>query len=80
MSDEQSLQPTDIQVELHDFRKKIDACIQVAESFLGTPEKSVFVREMSLVRTKLQEAKMWIGKCLEVWGSELPKEFQDKAE
>jgi len=39
-----------------------------------------FVREMSLVITKLQEAKMWAGKCLEQIGSELPKEFQDKAE
>jgi hypothetical protein len=34
----------------------------------------------ALVYTKLQEAKMWTGKCLEQIGFELPKEYQDKAE
>ncbi len=36
-------------------------------------------REMALVYTKLQEAKMWVGKCLEQLGSELPTEFRDEA-
>lgn len=36
-------------------------------------------REISLVYTKPQEAKMLTGKCLEQIGSELPEEFRDKA-
>jgi len=63
--------------ELHQFRKEIDACINKAELDV---KGSVYAREMHLVRTKLQEGKMWVGKCLEQKGSELPKEFRDKAE
>lgn len=63
---------------LHQFRKDTDALIQRAESYLG-PSSTLATREMSIVRTKLQEAKMWLGKCLEVLGSELPEEFRDKA-
>ncbi|MGF6428240.1 hypothetical protein ABIE91_003460 [Bradyrhizobium elkanii] len=37
-------------------------------------------REIALVRTKLQEAKMWAGKILEVLGSPFPAELADKAE
>ncbi len=58
--------------EVHQFRKEIDALIQKAQG--AQPS-----REMSLVVTKLQEAKMWAGKVLEVMGSTLPTEFQDKA-
>lgn len=63
---------------LHNFRKDIDANIVFSERVLAT--KPSFGREMALVRTKLQEAKMWAGKCLEVLGSPFPKELQDKAE
>jgi len=62
--------------EIHTFRKEIDALIKKADSSRTIP----IGREMSLVYTKLQEAKMWAGKCLEELGSELPEEFQDKAE
>ena len=65
-----------IQQEIHDFRKEIDALIQKAKQ----AQDPRCGREMALVHTKLQEAKMWAGKCLEALGSELPKEFQDKAE
>ncbi len=65
------------QKEIHQFRKEIDKCIQKAEFLLSV--RPVYGREMALVRTKLQEAKMWGGKCLEVLGSELPEEFRDKA-
>lgn len=68
---------TDYEAWLHDFRKSIDANIQQAEAMLK--QQQPFGREMALVRTKLQEAKMWAGKCLEVLGSEFPKELQDKA-
>lgn len=65
--------------EIHEFRKEIDALIVKAESDI-TPEKPPYIREMSLVRTKLQEAKMWAGKCLEVAGSPFPKELADKSQ
>lgn len=64
--------------EFHEYRKRIDACIKRAEE-MQVPGL-VYGRELSLVRTKLQEAKMWGGKCLEVLGSELPQEFRNKAE
>ena len=64
------------QEELHTFRKEIDALIKKAKA-----SSTVMIgREMALVHTKLQEAKMWVGKCLEEMGSELPEEFRDKAE
>ena len=77
------------QEKLHGFRKEIDVLIQYTEYLLNTENTeqdptqynigSKAGREMALVRTKLQEAKMWAGKCLEQLGSELPKEFRDKA-
>lgn len=62
--------------ELHQFRKEIDALIKKAKASTN----NILGREMALVHTKLQEAKMWAGKCLEAIGSELPKEFRDEAE
>lgn len=67
--------------EIHKFRQSIDECIQYAEKDLNPSAlQKPYVREMSLVRTKLQEAKMWAGQCLAKLGSELPAEFQDKAD
>ncbi len=68
--------------KLHDLRKKIDANIQYAQSLGNDSRKEYqqFFREISLVITRLQEGKMWAGKCLEALGSPFPKEFQDKAE
>lgn len=70
------------QEKLHDLRKNIDAVIQYASSIKNDsrPEYSKGKREIALVYTKLQEAKMWAGKVLEEMGSELPKEYQDKSE
>jgi hypothetical protein len=62
--------------ELHQFRKQIDACILKTEKL----DHFSYKREMGIVKIKLQEAKMWVGKCLEELGSELPEEFRDKAE
>lgn len=69
------------QEQLHEFRKQIDACIKRAEFALasGEPNKPLYVREMSLVRTKLQEAKMWAGKCLEQINAPFPEELRDEA-
>ena len=65
---------------LHDFRKKIDECIVISENQIDNKCNGKNCgREMALVRTKLQEAKMWTGKCLEAIGNELPKEYQDKS-
>lgn len=64
------------------FRQDIDACIQTSEDYLDEHPvygKPIGAREMSLVRTKLQEAKMWAGKVLEVAGNPFPPELADKA-
>ncbi len=39
--------------QLHDFRKQIDACIQIAEEELQN-RNSGYADEMSVVHTKLQ--------------------------
>ena len=65
---------------MHGFRKEIDANIVVAEKIKEALGREAGGREIALAYTKLQEAKMWIGKVLEAQGSELPPEFQDKAE
>ena len=82
-----AMEPIKPKVYLHELRKQIDACIIDAGNYKqpwSTQEdeepQNPFMREMALAYTKLQEAKMWVGKCLEQLGSELPKEFQDKAE
>lgn len=81
--------------KLKGFRVQIDACIQatltLAESLparertdemesMGVKPAPIGNRELEQTRIKLQEAKMWVGKVLEVIGSELPPEFRDKAE
>jgi hypothetical protein len=64
---------------VHVLRKQIDANIVAVKSWVDTrPSKGG--AELTLAYRKLQEAKMWLGKVLEEIGSELPKEFQDKAE
>jgi hypothetical protein len=55
------------------FRKDIDALVQRLDTeFDGS-------RALSLVKTKLEEAKMWAGKELGNLGQELPAEYADKA-
>ena len=71
-------------LEIKQFRKEIDANIQKAENMLANYPQELqnisCAREISLVRTKLQEAKKWAGKILEVLGSPFPPELADKAE
>lgn len=64
---------TDQNKAVHDLRLNIDRVIQEAKSHEST-------RAISLVITKLEEAKMWAGKRLEELGSTLPKEYRDKVE
>lgn len=59
--------------EVKALRVTIDGAIQEAKK--QTPSRAI-----SLVVTKLEEAKMWAGKRFEEIGRELPKEYQDKAE
>lgn len=66
--------------EIHGFRKEIDALIVKAESVIKPGEALPFGRELAIVRTKLQEAKMWAGKMLEMNGAPFPKELADRAE
>lgn len=67
---------------LKEARVEIDRSIQAIKGmkngYFGAGATGA--REVALSYTKLQEAKMWIGKALEEIGHELPKEFQDKAE
>lgn len=68
----------DKQQQLKDLRVAIDANIKTAQAY-----QDVFVvegaRELGLVLTKLQEAKMWVGKVMEANDSPLPQEFRDEA-
>ena len=73
--------------KLHEKRKLVDGAIQsVGELKLAPNSEQPFLgvgnvqREVALAYTKLQEAKMWLGKALEIVGNELPVEFQDKSE
>ena len=74
---------------LHEFRVYIDRAIQMAEENENEKLKNTTIEDFrkgfpearanEQVVIKLKEAKMWVGKVLEARGSELPKEFQDKA-
>jgi hypothetical protein len=75
------MEPTTVEPKefLHVFRTKIDECIKIAEADLVMAPRP-YGREMSLVRTKLQEAKMWAGKCLEfVDNNDFPEALKDEA-
>ncbi len=76
-----------LQKDIHDFRKQIDSCIKalVQSDVKPNGDNSVgFGSEYQRCRekayTNLQEAKMWMGKCLEAIGSEFPEELRDEAE
>ena len=63
---------------IKEFRKEIDALIQKADR-LWKPDELAYHRQMGLVKTKLEEAKMWAGKVLEAVGNPFPAELADKA-
>ncbi len=68
----------DLKQYVKKLRVNIDESIQDVEAYLAG--KHPGAREAALVKTKLQEAKMWAGQILGELGSLLPPEFQDKAE
>lgn len=67
---------TELSEFLKSFRVDIDKNIQKATG----ANKNLYKgnREMAIVRTKLQEAKMWLGKVMEENDSPLPQEFRDE--
>jgi hypothetical protein len=75
--------PTTLE-ELKAFRVEVDALIQKAIK-INLPYNSVkgdyLLRRQAPQRVweLLTEAKMWLGKCMEASGSELPVEFRDKS-
>lgn len=54
-------------MDVHELRKRIDAVIFEVEKEQRTDQDINAERDraLSLIRTKLQEAKMWAGKVLE---------------
>jgi len=79
--------PSTEEETIHSLRKQVDACIQSVGKLKiernsdteTTENQEKIQREVALAYTKLQEAKMWLGKCLEMLGSELPAQYTDKA-
>ena len=77
--DSQDTREMDYDEKMHDIRQKIDAIIGYVGNVKNDTRYAKGKREIALVYTKLQEAKMWAGKVLEEIGQPLPAEFQDKA-
>ncbi len=68
-------------MNVHELRKSIDKLIFVVENLQVNEMVSIDEpRALALVKTKLQEAKMWAGKVLEAQNKPLPKEFRDHCE
>ena len=67
--------------KIHTLRKRIDELIFETETRAeGETYNSDGARALALVRTKLQEAKMWSGKILEAQNKPLPKQYRDNCE
>jgi len=67
-------------MEIHELRKRIDELVFEVEQIQKNECECVSGEEprcKSLVKTKLQEAKMWAGKILEAQSKHLPKEYRD---
>lgn len=60
-------------------RVSIDGMIKYVERIRQVENQGKGGREFSLAITKLEEAKMWLGKALGALGSELPAEYRDEA-
>lgn len=66
------------QQALKDLRVEIDKNIKGVAEVKTALAGGAGAREIALVYTKLQEAKMWVGKVMEAQGSELPAEYRDE--
>lgn len=65
--------------KVKDTRVAIDGVIKAVANLKHVEAEGKGQRELALSYTKLQEAKMWLGKVLEELGSQLPAEFRDEA-
>jgi hypothetical protein len=75
------MQPSGMAIEqaLKDQRVEIDRCIKRNQQIAMYIARGTAGREVALAITKLQEAKMWLGKALEEIGYPLPEEYRDEA-
>jgi len=53
------------ETDIHEFRKQIDVLIGATQYMIDSKPKKGGC-EVALVKTKLQEAKHWLGEALEV--------------
>ena len=68
-------------MEMHELRKRIDELVFETEQIqINDAPCRDSNRCLELVKTKLQEAKMWSGKVLEAKGNILPKGTRDYCE
>lgn len=70
----------DINAIIHGVRQHIDADMVEVEFLSEKIDRGLGGREVALARTKLKEAKMWLGAALEQRGSELPAKYRDSSE
>jgi len=61
------------------LRVSIDRCIKDAQVLADELNRGDGAREVALTITKLEEAKMWLGKSLGARGHYLPAEYRDEA-
>ena len=64
----------------HELRKRIDELVYEVEAVLKNDMTDDMARAYKLVRTKLQEAKMWLGMsigALHMENDPFPKELRD---
>jgi len=59
----------------HSIRKEISAVLNHLAELQDIVARGDGGRELALVKTKLEEAKMWGGKALGAFGSELPADY-----
>jgi len=68
-------------MDIHELRKRIDELVYAVEQIENNEVMSKEEpRLRSLVKTKLQEAKMWAGQILGAQSKPLPKEYRDFCE
>lgn len=63
--------------KIKEGRVTISKMIDFVEALRKISNEGAGGREFSLSITKLEEAKMWLGKALGACGQELPKEYRD---
>jgi hypothetical protein len=80
MSDEAKFPKEEINAEIHALRLSIAEATKTAKSISVKIGRNAGGRELSLVITKLQEAKMWGGKVLEENGEPVISDEPAKAE